>query len=453
MDSNLFRKPKVNLIGALQSSEYEGYGPEEIAVYGALGCFEERSPLELFLEDKAKLPKDKFEKKKARIFRETSGRGHGSVLDQNRFTFVIEDVPRIVTLQLCLPQYLEHLQQSLRRANADRGFFVPDAIKDSRLFDEVVTLLNQSFLFYEEMKEEGIPGEDARYVLPLNTRTNIQTTGDARELTHLHDMSRRPGVPSIVRETIEEMMSKLTDVVPRLFEERERSYEVLAWYPSAQLFSTENKTLERIIINGKGSYNVNLLSSVDFPMNEEEIKKAIKERDEAELANLKHTHYTFLTMMSLASFHQAIRQRTWDQSVQSIYGALKVGEFKIPPSIEKDRRFKAAYEDLNREMLELHNRLIERGVPQEEAVGVVPHSLKVFDLIHVNGWNALHSIGKRTCTEAQWEIRSIARDMRDRIRTINPSLGKYINPQGVLYGKCPERKSCGLCEKILEGEK
>lgn len=49
--------------------------------------------------------------------------------------------------------------------------------------------------------------------------------------------------------------------------------------------------------------------------------------------------------------------------------------------------------------------------------------------------------------EAQWEIREIAKNIAKIIREDNPELGKYAVPQGINYGKCPERKSCGLCIK------
>ena len=89
-------------------------------------------------------------------------------------------------------------------------------------------------------------------------------------------------------------------------------------------------------------------------------------------------------------------------------------------------------------------------VGDKEIIGIVPHSLRVYDLIHINGWNAVHSIGKRTCTEAQWEIRSVARQMADYIKKVAPEIGKYSVPQGIIFGKCPEKKPCGACDKKIE---
>ena len=448
----MFEKPKVSLEAVLMNPNYKRLGPEEISIYGALGCFEEKTPLDLFFEDEKKLANKEItieglEKKKDRIFNETSGRGHGSVLDQSRFTFVIEDLPRLVTLQLCLPQYLDHLQQSLRRAKADRGFYLPPSIKDSRLFDKTVNILNKAFSLYEEMCDAGIPGEDARFILPLYTKTNIQTTGDAREFMHLHYMSRQDHIPSIIKETVEEMISKLKEYSPNLFKERETNYEALAWYPSSQLFAMSNKTLEKLI-EEKRRKNVALIDNSGIDISEEGLEKAIKYRDEAELANLKHIHFTFLAPMSLACFHQATRQRTWDQSIEPVYNAIKRENIAIPPSIMKNESYKDKYIDHSLRMIDLFNGLL-KDVPAKEAVGVIPHSQKVYDLIHINGWNAIHSIGKRTCNEAQWEIRNIAKGMATILKEKDPILGKYTEPHGIVYGRCPEKNSCGYCEAKL----
>ncbi len=440
-------KPIVKLVGVLESPDIKGLGPEELSVYGALSCFEEKTSLDLFLEDKGKLSEEDFANKKEKILRETSGRGHGSVLDQSRFAFVIEDIPRMVTLQLCLPEYLDHLQQSLRRAKADRGFYLPKAIIESRFFNEVNDLLNEGFALYEELMQKGIPGEDARNILSLFTRTNIQTVGDSRELMHLHSMSRHDYMPSIIRETVDDMVSKLTEVAPRLFKERGTNYEVLAWRPSSQLFAMKNKTLADLI--GKyGNDYVSILSSSGIPITEEGIEKAVKGRDEAELANLKHVHYEFLAEMSLSCFHQATRQRTWHQSVEPIYNAAKRAHFRVAPSISKDSECLHKFMQFNIKSVSLYGNMAKANVPVQEAIGILPHALAVYDLIHVDGWNGIHSIGKRTCNEAQWEIRGIAKQMAHLIQQDNPVLGKYTQPQGITYGKCPERKPCGRCEKI-----
>jgi len=452
----ILRKPEVRLLAATQGVAHESISNDTLPVYSARACFTEETALALLVEDRKRLtlPEDddkmltpeRLEKGIDGTLRETSGRGHGAVLDHSSFTFQIEDIPRVVTLQLCQPQYLMHLQQSLRRATASRGFYLPESISASPFLDRVVSTLDDAFALYDEMSAAGIPGEDARFVLPLYTKTNIVTTGDARELMNLHHMSRQEHMPTIVKDTVEDMIAKASDIAPHLMKERANNYEPLAWLPSCQLFAPENQNMRGLILM-QGDDTTRMLGYAGIPMSEEAIRRAVEERNKADLANLKHIHFTFLAKMSLACLHQAIRQRTWDQSVESIYDAAGRGAFVTPPSVKAREDYRSRYDDMNKKMLGLYHVLVSDGVPQQDAIGVVSHALDVYDLIHINGWNAIHSIGKRTCTEAQWEIRHIAKEMARNIEKENPALGKYAKPQGITYGHCPEKKSCGLCAK------
>ncbi len=421
---------RVELVGILQHPE-GGWSPEDYASSGAKGCFDELSASKLQERDSGK--------DNDGIFKETSGRGHGAVLDLSEFVFSIDNLSRASTLFLCGPQYAAHLQQSLRRATAERGFASTDIPGANKVMEE-------QFEFYTKMQEAGIPSEDARFILPLNTKTAIESKWNARELMHLYSMAQRMSVPEEVRDTAEKMYQLASEVAPNLMKDRKNNMEVLAWMPSPQLFAKGNSSLERRIdeVGNSNFHGAKLLSSCGRGfMTSPEIERAVKERDEALLANLKSSyHFNFLAAMSLASFHQATRQRTWDQSVQALPEAVNRGGYILPESI-KESEFEEKYQDINTRSIQL----VRDNLKNPEALGILPHSLKVYDLIHVNGWNAIHSIGKRTCTEAQWEIRGIASNMAYAIQNNCPELGKYAAPQGVVYGKCPEKKPCGDCFK------
>lgn len=442
-------KPRVELIAATFGTKAK-LEPDALATFGALGCFEERAPTQIFRECAGS---EEIDRKKRKLIDESFGRGHGSVADQNAFVFEIENLPRTATLQLCLPHYLAHLQQSLRRAHAGRGFLLPKEIAESGFADETIKTSENAFSLYERMGANGIPGEDARFILPLCTRTNIQTLGDARELTHLHAMNEQGEVPSTVKEVVELMIAEAKTIAPELFKRRAMNYETLGWYPSAQLYSSANETMNEIIL----AYNSPKITTLVFAkLNTGRVGKAVKERNETELANLKHVHNGkglegFLIYVSIAALHQTIRQRTWDHSIESIYDAAKRREHKIPPKIATSSSLQE-YKDQNEKMFDLYEKLIREGIRRCEAIAVVPHSLMIYDLIHVNGWNAIHSIGKRTCTEAQWEIRAIAKEIAEILKQ-NDALKKVVGPQGKVYGKCPERKSCGVCDTDRTAEK
>ena len=426
---------------------------QTLTTAAALGCFEEKSTHQL-MEELLALPEEERRKKERAVIKNSFGRGHGSIGDQSCFVFSIENLPRAATLQLCLPEYLAHLQQSLRRADADRGYYLPEAIKRSALRNKTEQLILQDFEFYERMKRAGIPGEDARFPLVLYIRTNINTIVGARELCHVWQMSQDSEVPAVVKAVVNEMTRQAKEIAPDLFEDFGFNYERLSWYPSSQLFAATNETFVNLInrypISGQKVILLGWFSP--FEVTPAVLTRAVKERNEAELANLKHVHFEFLAPMSLACFHQATRQRTWNHSVESIYDAVEdallhpAPRMIIPPSIGNSGFF-SEYRKLHLDLVDLYQELVSCGIPKSEAVGVLPHSLKVYDWIHINGWNAIHSIGKRTCTEAQWEIRSIARKMARDIKEAVPAFNEWAEPQCITYGKCPESKDCGYYKK------
>jgi thymidylate synthase (FAD) len=421
--------------------------PQTMAAAAALGCFEEKSS-ERLLEDLNNLSEEDRKKKERAVIKNSFGRGHGSVGDQTYFLFSIENLPRIATLQLCLPEYLAHLQQSLRRAQANKGVYLPETIKSSPLAGKAEALAVKTFDFYNRAQEAGIPAEDARFLLLLYTKTNITTFGNVRELCHLNWMSHRPGVPKIITEVVDEMISQASKMVPDMFEDFGFNYEPLSWYPSSQLFTETNQTINQIIKEKGREEVVSLGWMSPFEVTSEILKRAVTERNEAELANLKHIHFEFLVQMSLACFHQATRQRTWNHSVESLYDAAEKAldapeeRMVIPPSIKRSELL-PEYKEIHNSLLMLYKELVESGIPKSDAIGVIPHSLKLYDWIHINGWNAIHSIGKRTCVEAQWEIRRIAQKIALEIKTAIPAFKDWAEPQCITYGKCPEVKDCG----------
>lgn len=410
---------------------------QTVSVAGARGCRDQKSSAEI-LDELMKLSKDDRREKERKVLANSLKKGHGSVGDQSCFIFSIENLPRIATLFLCAPEYLSHLQQSLRIATADKGFYLPGGF--SRTPEDYV--LRSAFELYREMLEAGIPGEDARFILPLYANTNIQTAGDARELCHLLMMSKDPGVPPVVREIIEEMIRLAKDVAPELFEQFDQ--ERLSLRPSPMLFAESNCVMDKLaeLVRGTSSSLGSFYgkSGLEIFLDASFAESVLQKRDEAMLSVLKHIHFDFVFPASLAAFHQITRQRTWNLSVESIYSAVhdKVTDRRIvvPPSIAGSR-FADKYRSVCAQMLEF-----SALTPKDKMIGFAPHALSVHVLAHIDGWNALQSIGKRTCMQAQWEIRNIAVKMARFIRAELPYLSKYIGPQCKVYGYCPEGKNC-----------
>lgn len=126
--------------------------------------------------------------------------GHVSPLEHISFTFVVEGVSRALTHQLVRHRIASFNQQSQRYVNAKNfGFVTPPAIEAnrrlSRLYDNTIATVRDSVTeMAETLKEiyleEGLSNrdaetkanEDARYLLPNATETNIMITMNGRAL-------------------------------------------------------------------------------------------------------------------------------------------------------------------------------------------------------------------------------------------------------------------------------
>jgi len=299
-------------------------------------------------------------------------------------------------------------------------------------------------VLYSKMVLGGIPEEDSRNVIPLFAKTNITTSGNSRELKHFLQLASMDWMPSVIRDDVAApIYTELMKVAPKLFTKRSANYEVLGWWPSPVLFAPSNIIIKQIIDRADSPKKPVFISNNPL---EEIIQLALVERYEPILSMLKHSHNGssidgYLVPMSLSCFHQMTRQRTLNQAVESVYDAAERAMIVIPPKIGRSN-FREEYLYQNEKMISLYHKLISIGVPRQEAIGIIPHSLAVYDLLHVNGVNAYLFIGKRACKEAQWEIRGIANDICEDIKAKNSIYENIAAAQGTILGQCPERDMC-----------
>jgi thymidylate synthase (FAD) len=115
--------------------------------------------------------------------------GHGSTIEHIVFTFAISGVTRTLSHQLVRHRAgLAFDQQSQRYLRyREPSYMVPGSIADAEpaLRERFTDEMEGSLAFYGELLEAGIPGEDARFVMPNATRTNLVMTANLRALIHM----------------------------------------------------------------------------------------------------------------------------------------------------------------------------------------------------------------------------------------------------------------------------
>jgi thymidylate synthase, flavin-dependent len=70
------------------------------------------------------------------------------------------------------------------------------------------------FEVYQEMVDEGVPKEDARFLLPIGTPVNMTLSGNARTMMHVLNLRQKADAQWEIRELSNEIVDALEDWIP-----------------------------------------------------------------------------------------------------------------------------------------------------------------------------------------------------------------------------------------------
>lgn len=121
----------------------------------------------------------------------------------------------------------------------------------------------------------------------------------------------------------------------------------------------------------------------------------------------------FLEGVTRSFTHQMVRQRTAVYAQESLRFAVKerfANEISTPPSIAALPRDSQAREEWEFAILEMERsymRLIDLGIPAEDARGLLPHAITTRIHYVTDLRNLLDHAGNRLCTQAQFEWRAV----------------------------------------------
>jgi len=147
--------------------------------------------------------------------------GHTSVVEHASFTFAISDVSRALTHQLVRHRIASYSQQSQRYVNlTEPSYVVPPSIMKSKkmkkAYDETMGLIWEQ---YNNLLKLGIPAEDARYVLPNATCTNIMVTMNARSLLNFFELRCCLHAQWEIRQCANKMLGEVRKIAPLIFKD------------------------------------------------------------------------------------------------------------------------------------------------------------------------------------------------------------------------------------------
>jgi thymidylate synthase (FAD) len=145
--------------------------------------------------------------------------GHTSVIEHASFTFAISDVSRSLTHQLVRHRIASYSQQSQRYVNLNEpNYVIPPSIgKNKRMKKAYEETMEAIWAHYNKLLKLMIPAEDARYVLPNATCTNIMVTMNARSLLNFFELRCCLHAQWEIRLLANKMLQEVKKVAPLIF--------------------------------------------------------------------------------------------------------------------------------------------------------------------------------------------------------------------------------------------
>src|SRR3989454_9695610 len=180
-------------------------------------CYSELAPEEIFRRavdgeiDQAKMQK---------LISGVIESGHGSTIEHIVFTFGISGVSRTLSHQLVRHRAGVAFDQQSQRYVKYKGAstMLPASIAegDASLRERYEDQVEGALELYGEMLESGVPGEDARFVFPNATRTNLVMTTNLRALIHMSGLRLCTMAQWEIRRLFQLIRHEIFDVSPFL---------------------------------------------------------------------------------------------------------------------------------------------------------------------------------------------------------------------------------------------
>jgi len=147
-------------------------------------------------------------------------RGHESVLEHAHATVRIKGVSRALTHQLVRHRLCSFTQKSQRWVSeSDFNYVIPNSIRsNSETYTVYISLMNTIRDTYDALVNFfGIPKEDARFILPNATNTEIVITANFREWRYILKLRGARSAQWEIRRLAIKILELLKEHAPTVF--------------------------------------------------------------------------------------------------------------------------------------------------------------------------------------------------------------------------------------------
>ena len=160
-------------------------------------------------------------------------RGHYGPWEHPSITFTVKGVSRVLMAQITRHRHMSFDVQSMRYVDfSDTEAVDPQSLLDPEHFSRETGItdldeedreewlqeyrlqVGQAMDIYEDMIDDGVPKEDARFVLPLGTPVNMTFSGNARTMMHVLNLRQKASSQWEIRNLSNKIAEELENWMP-----------------------------------------------------------------------------------------------------------------------------------------------------------------------------------------------------------------------------------------------
>lgn len=145
--------------------------------------------------------------------------GHETILEHCSAVFEISGISRSCSHQLVRHRIASYSQQSMRYCLVSNNeCVIPDSIKENEYaFIYAIQHFKQAKKAYAIMLEQGIPKQDARFLLPIAITTKLIMSANFREWRHIIKLRTHKASQWEIREVATQILHILNEYAPSVF--------------------------------------------------------------------------------------------------------------------------------------------------------------------------------------------------------------------------------------------
>lgn len=402
------------------------------------------------------------------------------ILKTVNISFVSEEINRLQSTLLCELKD-SYVQQSQRYVTMGEDSYELPKL-DSSDMEKSKKLMDSLFSLYSKMSELnegdfkgrpkienykfGIPIEDARYILPLSTKTNLFCAMTGDKLFELYNLLQKKKYSAIFlefKEILDEYIPKqLLKLISRYSDENYVAEDIVESYYKNQLNKINSKD-NMILLDSFEDLDLKVglgaLTSTQKRTPSQTIEKwgdqAINKAKGVAKRVLGYGHdsiaeqarTTFAMMCSMVTYHQQIRHRLSKNFREPLENLVLIKDRKVivPPTIENSE-FAEEYLNIINNIKEFRIYVYEKyGL--DKALYFLLNADQIKLIMSTNARIDIQMLSERICYNAQWEIRELSTKKLMILRQLSDTLYESALPSCVT-SKCKEGKlSCGRQEE------